>query len=93
MKHKVMILTLVGAGESLLRLQKRLGCAAAELGVTLQLSIEKNPEIWGLTYAQTPAVLAQGKHLMTGLMRTEDIVQILRARLAEAPLENGEAAK
>jgi len=29
-----MKLTVVGAGEALLRLQKRLGCAAAELGFT-----------------------------------------------------------
>lgn len=35
MNHKVMKLTVVGAGEPLLRLQKRLGCAAAELGIAL----------------------------------------------------------
>lgn len=83
-----MNLTLVGAGEPLIRLQKRLGCAAAELGIKLQLNIEKSPEAWGLEYAQTPAVLAQGHLLMSGLMRTEDIVAILRARLAERSLDN-----
>lgn len=89
MDQKVMKLTVVGTGVPLLRLQKRLGCAAAELGVTLQLSIEKNPETWGLAYAQTPAVLAKGKRLMTGLMRTEDITPILRARLAAGLLVGG----
>jgi hypothetical protein len=87
--QKVMQLTLVGTGEPLLRMQKRLGCAAAELGITLQLGIEKNPEAWSLTHDKTPAVLAQGTLLMTGLMRTEDIVQVLRERLALGPLGNG----
>lgn len=72
-------LTLVGAGEPLLRLQKRLGCAATELGLTLQLDIEKHPEAVGLRYGQTPAVLAQGRCIVSGLSRTEEIVAILRA--------------
>lgn len=71
-------LTVVGMGESLLRLQKRLGCAAVELGMTLQLRIEKNPEPFGLRYDQTPAVLAQGRMVLTGLPQTEEIVAVLR---------------
>lgn len=70
-------LTVVGMGEPLLRLQKRLGCAAVELGITLQLQIEKNPEPFALCYDQTPAVLAQGRVVLTGLPRTEEIVGIL----------------
>lgn len=93
MAHQVMALTLVGAGESLLRLQKRLGCAATELGITLQLDIEKNPDVWHLSYAQTPAVLSQGTLLLTGLMRTEDIVPILRAILAESAMDKAGDAK
>jgi hypothetical protein len=79
MNDRIMKLTLVGAGEPLLRLQKRLGCAATELGVTLQLDIEKHPEAVGLRYEQTPAVLAQGRCLVSGLPHTGDIVAILRA--------------
>jgi hypothetical protein len=80
MNDRIMKLTLVGTGEPLLRLQKRLGCAATELGVTLQIDIEKRPEAVGLRYEQTPAVLAQGRCLVSGLPRTEEIVTILRAR-------------
>lgn len=72
-------LTLVGAGEPLLRLQKRLGCAATELGLTLQLDIEKHPEAAGLRHEQTPAVLAQGRCIVSGLPRTEELAAILRA--------------
>lgn len=79
MNVRIMKLTLVGTGEPLLRLQKRLGCAATELGVTLQLDIEKHPEAVGLRFEQTPAVLAQGRCLVNGLPRTEEIVAILRA--------------
>jgi hypothetical protein len=79
MNDRIMKLTLVGTGEPLLRLQKRLGCAATELGVTLQIDIEKRPEAVGLRYEQTPAVLAQGRCLVSGLPRTEEIVTILRA--------------
>jgi len=83
MNQKVMQLTVIGTGESLLRIQKRLSCAAAELGITLQVGIDKSPEAWGLTYVQTSAVMAQGKCLLTGLKRTEDIVTILRTWLAK----------
>ncbi|MEW6132248.1 MAG: thioredoxin family protein [Pseudomonadota bacterium] len=73
-----MSLTVIGSGEPLLRLQKRLGCAAVELGVTLQLDIDKHPEAHGLSHEQTPAVLAHGRRLFSGLPRTEEIVAILR---------------
>jgi hypothetical protein len=79
MNDRTLKVTLVGAGEPLLRLQKRLGCVATELGVTLQLDIEKHPEAVGLRYEQTPALLAQGRCIVSGLPRTEEIVAILRA--------------
>lgn len=79
MNDRTMKLTLAGAGEPLLRLQKRLGCAATELGMKLQLDIEKHPEAVGLRYEQTPAVLVQGRCIVSGLPRTEEIVAILCA--------------
>lgn len=79
MNDKTIKLTLVGTGEPLLRLQKRLGCAATELGVTLLLDIEKDPGAVGLRYEQTPALLAQGRCIVSGLPRTEEIVALLRA--------------
>jgi len=74
-----MKLTLVGAGDLLLRLQKRLGCAATELGVTLQHDFEKRPEAVGLRHEQPPALLAQGRYIVNGLPRTEEIVALLHA--------------
>ena len=79
MNDKTIKLTLVGTGEPLLRLQKRLECAATELGVTLLLNIEKDPGAVGLRYEQTPALLAQGRCIVIGLPRTEEIVALLRA--------------
>jgi hypothetical protein len=79
MNDRTMKLTLAGAGEPLLRLQKRLGCAATELGVILQLDIEKHPETVGLHYEQTPALLAHGQCIVSGLPRTEELIAILRA--------------
>lgn len=84
MNQKVPQLTVIGKGEPLPRIQKRPSCVAAELGVTLQIDIDKSPEVWGLTYGLTPAVMAQGKCLLTGLKRTEEIVTILRTWLAES---------
>lgn len=82
---KTMYLTMVGSGEPLLRLQKRLACAATELGITLQLGIDKDYAARGLEYSQTPAVMANEKVLMSGLKRTEEIVSILRAVFASEP--------
>jgi len=49
MNQKVMRFTVIGTGESLLRIQKRPSCAAADLGITLHIGIDKSPEVWGLT--------------------------------------------
>ena len=74
-------LTLVGAGDPVLRLEKRLHCAAAGLGLWLALTLDKDPEALGIPYAQTPSVLAGGVVILSGLPRTEDIEAWLRQHL------------
>jgi hypothetical protein len=74
----VVELTLVGTGEPLLRLEKRLHCAAAGLGLALDLAIRKDAEALGIPFAQTPAVLVDGRVVLTGLPRTEEIEVFLR---------------
>ncbi|WP_127475017.1 thioredoxin family protein [Sulfurivermis fontis] len=66
-------LTLVGSGEPLLRMEKRLHCAAAGAGLRLELEIRKDAEALGIPYAQTPAVLLNGQVMLRGLRRTEEI--------------------
>lgn len=74
-------LTVVGSGEPLLRIEKRLQCAAAGLGLVLDLDIHKDPQALGIPFAQTPAVLDSGKTVFLGLPRTEDMEAWLRERL------------
>lgn len=74
----VVKLTLVGSGEPLLRLQKRLSCAAAGAGLALDMEIHKDAEAFGIPYAQTPAVLVNGQMALCGLPRTEEIEDWLR---------------
>lgn len=69
----VLNLTLVGTGESLLRMEKRLSCAAAGLGIRLEIEIRKDADAFGIAYQQTPAVLHDGKVIFRGLPRTEEI--------------------
>ncbi len=70
---QVVRLTLAGAGEPLLRMEKRLSCAAASLGVRLDLKIRKDTDAIGIPHAQTPAVLYDDKVIFSGLPRTEEI--------------------
>jgi hypothetical protein len=84
----VVALTLVGRGESLLRLERRLSCAAAGLGGALDLDIRKDTEALGITYDQTPAVLADGQVAFVGLPRTEEIEAWLSARMARRDGQN-----
>ena len=74
----VLALTLVGSGEPLLRLEKRLCCAAAGLGWALAIEIRKDAEALGIPYAQTPAVWLDGEAVLSGLPRTEEIEAWLR---------------
>jgi len=69
----VIRLTLAGTGESLLRMEKRLSCAAAGAGVQLELEIRKDLSVLGIPHAQTPVVLHDGKSIFSGLPRTEAI--------------------
>jgi len=66
-------LTLVGSGEPLLRLEKRMGCAAVGLGMTLNFEVRRDHEAFGLAYADTPAVLLGGRLVFSGLPRTETL--------------------
>lgn len=72
-------LTLAGSGESLLRLEKRLSCAAAGLGLALDVEVCKDTEALGIPFEQTPAVLVDGRIMFSGLPRTEEIEDWLRA--------------
>lgn len=69
----VISLLLVGVGESVLRMEKRLFCAAAGAGARLEIEICKDADAMGIPYAQTPTVFHQGKVIFNGLLRTEEI--------------------
>ena len=69
----VIKLMLAGTGEPLLRMEKRLSCAAAGLGIRLDMEIRKDADVMGLAHHQTPAVLHDGKVIFSGLHRTEEI--------------------
>lgn len=90
MNDSVIRLTLVGTGEPAIRLRKRLGCAARELGLRLDIAEVKQPETCGLDFAQIPAVIAESEVLFSGLLRTEEIVPLLRARFGTGTFQDGE---
>jgi hypothetical protein len=71
-------LTLVGTGEVLLRLEKRVRCAAAALGVRVDISIAVAEQISELLLEGTPAILQGGRVAIRGLPRTEEIEAWLR---------------
>lgn len=66
-------LMLAGTGEPLLRMEKRLSCAAGGAGIRLMLDIRKDIEALDISHAQTPLVLHEGKVIFSGLPRTEEI--------------------
>lgn len=72
-------LTLAGAGEPLLRLERRVGCAASAAGFVLDLMVRKDYEVLGLTVADTPALLYDDQVIFRGLPRTEVIESWLRS--------------
>ena len=69
----VIPLTLVGTGEPLLRMEKRLSCAASGVGIRLDMEIRKDAEAMGIPFQQTPAVLHNDKLIFSGLPRTEEL--------------------
>lgn len=71
-------LTLAGAGEPLLRLERRVGCAASAAGFDLDLTVRKDYETLGLTVSDTPALLHEGQLIFRGLPRTEAIESWLK---------------
>jgi len=75
----VIQLTLVGTGEPLLRMEKRLSCAASGVGIRLDMEIRKDAEAMGIPFQQTPAVLHDGKVIFSGLHRTEEIESWLKS--------------
>lgn len=81
----VIQLTLVGIGEPLLRLERRLNCAAAAAGLKLVLEIRKDTDSLGISYAQTPVVLHAGRPILSGLPRTEAIEAWLRHTFTGPP--------
>jgi hypothetical protein len=78
-------LTLVGSGEPLLRLEKRMGCAAAGLGLKLNFDVRRDHEAFGLAYADTSAVLLGGQLVFSELPRTETLEAWLRNITAAIP--------
>ncbi len=68
----------MGSGEPLLRLEKSLPCTATGLGLALDLDIRKDAQALGIPFAQTQAVLADGRVMLTGPPRTEEIEAGLR---------------
>jgi hypothetical protein len=74
----IIALTLVGSGEPLLRLEKRLHCPAAGAGVRLEPEVRKDAQALGIPIAQTPAVMQDGQVVLNSLPRTEAIETWLR---------------
>jgi glutamine amidotransferase len=70
---QVIELTLVGSGEPMIRMEKRLRCAAFALGVSLKLDHAIALDELGLRHDEIPALIHHGKVAMKGLARTEDI--------------------
>ncbi len=71
-------LLLVGDGEPMLRLEKRLHCAAAGLGLPLKFAVRRDYDSFGLAQSDTPAVLLGGKVVFAGLPCTEALEEWLR---------------
>ena len=65
-------LTLQGRGEDALRLEKRLRCAARATGIPIDLD-------WQAGGTLETGVFFEGKPIIEGLMRTEEIESVLRA--------------
>jgi hypothetical protein len=69
----VIRLTLAGTGEPLLRMEKRVSCAAGGAGVRLVLDIRKDLDVPDISHEETPLLLHEGKVVFSGLSRAEEI--------------------
>lgn len=78
-------LVLMGSGEPLLRLEKRLDCAAAGLGLALEFAVRRDHESFGLAYGDTPALVLDGRLVFSGLPRTETLETWLRKLTVAVP--------
>lgn len=78
-------LILVGSGEPLLRLEKRLDCAAAGLGLALEFAVRRDHETFGLAYGDTPALVLDGQLVFSGLPCTETLETWLRKLMVAVP--------
>lgn len=76
---RTLSLTLAGTGEPLLRLERRMGCAAGAAGFALELTLHKDYEALGLAVADTPALLHDGQVIFRGLPCTEEIEHWLKS--------------
>ena len=74
-------LTLAGTGEPLLRMEKRLSCAASGAGIRLVLDIRKDIDALDIPETETPLVLYEGKVIFCGLPRTEEIEALLKQQI------------
>lgn len=74
-------LILADSGEPLPCLEKRLTCAAAGMGVALEVEIRKDADALGIPYSSTSAVLADGEVAFPDLPCTEEIEAWLRGRM------------
>lgn len=66
-------LTVIGYGEAVMRMQKRVRCAAHALQMPLTLHTSVALDAYGLRYEDTPALAHQGAVVIQGLPRTEMI--------------------
>jgi hypothetical protein len=69
----IISLMLMGYGEALLRMEKRLGCAARRAAVQLHLVVDKNYQPRDISLAHLPVVTYQGQRVFEGLPSTETI--------------------
>jgi glutamine amidotransferase len=68
-----LVLTVVGHGEAVQRMQKRVQCAAHAQGRALTLDTSNSLDAYGLRYEDTPALVHRGAVVWKGLPRTEEI--------------------
>ena len=71
-------------------MEKRLSCAAAGVGIALELDIRKDVVGQGIPLALTPIVMLDEQVILRGLLRTEEIERFLRQRFTQANISETE---